>query len=130
MRLRRMVMAGLLGAVLAAGVATPARATDQEEEARFALVSGWSNLWYVPAKMVVALVGLPVGAVTGWLSGGDVRTAYAIWTPTVGGTWFMDNDVLEGRHPIQFFGDDYADRPTTPRGDIDAPFMNESVSHY
>lgn len=129
MRLRRMVMAGLLGAALTAGMASPARAIDQEEEARFALVSAFSNLWYVPAKIVVAAVGLPVGALTGWLTGGDVRSAYAIWVPTAGGTWFMDNDVLEGDRPIQFFGDDYADRPTTPRGDIDAPFMSGAVRY-
>lgn len=124
MRLRRMVMAGVLGAALVAGTVTPAAAVDQEEEARLSLIGAFSNIWYVPAKMVVAAVGLPVGALAGWLSGGDVRSAYAIWTPTVGGTWFMDSNVLDGRDPIQFFGDDYADRPTTPRGDIDAPFMS------
>ena len=71
MRLKRMVIAGLLGAALTMGAATPARALTQGEEAGFSLLAAAANLFYTPAKTVVAIVGLPVGAFAGWVSGGE-----------------------------------------------------------
>jgi hypothetical protein len=111
MALRRMVMAGLLGVALA--TASPAHALTQGEEAGFALLAAWGNVLYVPAKTIACAVSMPVGALAGWLSGGDERSAYAIWVPMAGGTWFLTPAHLEGREPIAFFGDDYADRPST-----------------
>jgi hypothetical protein len=61
--------------------------------------------------VVVAAVGLPVGAVAGFLNGGDTRAAYAIWVPTAGGNYFLTADMMDGRQPVEFFGSDYADRP-------------------
>ncbi len=111
MHLGRIVAAATLAASL--GAATPARALSQGEEAGFALLAAWANLLYVPAKIVVSAVSLPVGALAGWASGGNTRSAYAVWVPTVGGDWFLTNEHLEGSRPIQFFGADYADVPST-----------------
>lgn len=111
MRLGRIVAAAVLAASL--GTASPARALSQGEEAGFALLAAWANLLYVPAKIVVSAVGLPVGALAGWLSGGNTRSAYAVWVPTAGGDWFLTNEHLEGSRPIEFFGADYTDRPST-----------------
>lgn len=126
MRLKRMVIAGLLGAALTVGAATPARALTQGEEAGFALLATAANLFYTPAKTVVALVGLPVGAFAGWVSGGEERSAYAIWVPTSGGTYFLTNEHMEGSEPIEFWGYDYADTPSPSHYNADGNYMYRS----
>jgi hypothetical protein len=114
MRLRRIVTAALLGGLLAG--ANPAHALTAGEEAGFSLLAAGANLLYVPAKTIVTAVGMPVGAFAGWISGGDERSAYALWVPMAGGTWFLTPANLDGTEPIQFWGDDYADRPSTYGG--------------
>jgi hypothetical protein len=125
MRLKRMVIAGLLGAALTIGAATPARALTQGEEAGFSLLAAVANLFYTPAKTVVAVVGLPVGAFTGWVSGGEERSAYAIWVPTSGGDYFLTTDHMEGSKPIRFFGHDYADTPATMEYSADGTYDDQ-----
>lgn len=100
--------------VAASLVVTPAavRAEPAEQEAGWSALAAVSNLWYTPAKVVVAAVGLPLGAAAGFLSGGDVRSSYAFWVPMVGGTYFLTPDHIEGNRPLDFFGRDYADRPS------------------
>jgi hypothetical protein len=104
----------ILSVALAAGLAatpTVARADSPGGELAFSALSAVSNLFYTPAKVVVAAVGLPIGAVAGFLNGGDTRAAYAFWVPMVGGRYFLTADAMDGREPVEFFGSDYADRP-------------------
>ena len=101
--------------VLAAGLAalpSVARAIEPGEEVAFSTLAALSNLFYTPAKVVVAGTGLFVGGLAGFLTGGDTRSAYAFWVPTAGGDYFLTADQMDGRTPIAFFGDDYADRPS------------------
>lgn len=100
--------------MLAASLAAPSvvRADSQGNEVAFALTSALCNVFYTPAKVVVAAVGLSVGAVTAFLTGGNTRSAYAVWVPTAGGTYFLTPEMMNGRAPIEFFGSDYADRPS------------------
>jgi hypothetical protein len=83
-----------LGATL---VARPvaAQETSPGEEFGLAVGAAAANLLYTPAKVVVAFGGLVVGSLTGLLTGGDVRAAY------------------DGTEPVEFFGSDYADTPST-----------------
>jgi hypothetical protein len=102
----------LLAAALTLGCTAPARALTQAEEAGFAVLATAVNIFYVPAKLAVAAVAMPVGGIAGALSGGDARTAYAIWVPAMGGTYFITNGHLDGSKPIEFLGYDYEDKPT------------------
>ena len=104
-----------LGLVLATILqARPAGAThSQVGEAGLALGAAAANLIYLPVKTVVAVGGLGLGALTGLLTGGDVRAAYALWVPTTGGTFLLTPAHFDGTRPIEFFGSDYADRPST-----------------
>ena len=104
-----------LGLVLAAILQPqPARAAHtQAGEAGLALSAAAANLVYVPVKTLVAVGGLGLGAFTGVLTGGDVRAAYALWVPAVGGTFLLTPAHLDGTRPIEFFGSDYTDRPST-----------------
>jgi len=70
------------------------------------------NLLYLPAKLIVAIGGLVLGGVTGALTGGDIRAAYAVWVPAASGTYLLTPAILEGTQPIEFFGSDYTDRPS------------------
>jgi hypothetical protein len=99
--------------MLAASLAAPSvvRADSQGNEVAFAVTAAFCNIFYTPGKALVAAVGLPVGALAAFATGGDTRTAYAIWVPTAGGTYFLTADMMDGREPVEFFGSDYADRP-------------------
>ena len=99
--------------MLAASLAAPSvvRADSQGNEVAFGLTAALCNIFYTPGKAIVAAVGLPVGALAAFATGGDTRTAYSIWVPTAGGTYFLTADMMDGREPIEFFGSDYADRP-------------------
>ena len=61
----------------------------------------------------MAVVGLAAGSVAGIATGGDERAAYGLWVPMASGTWFVTPDQIEGTRPIDFFGSDYADTPTS-----------------
>src|SRR5205823_14429438 len=88
----------------------PALAThSQAGEAGLAVGAAAANLLYLPAKTLVAIGGLGVGALTGLLTGGDIRAAYAVWVPAAGGTFMLTPAHFEGTRPIEFFGSDYAD---------------------
>jgi hypothetical protein len=108
----RKTIAGFMVAATLCGPAV-ARAQDPGREVELSVLAAVSNLWYTPAKVVVATLGLAAGAVAGTLSGGDTRTAYAFWVPAAGGSYFVTADQMAGRVPMEFFGSDYADRPST-----------------
>ena len=108
--MRKTIVSFVLAASIAA-VPSVVRADTQENEVAFSLVSAFCNIFYTPAKVVVAAIGLPIGAIAGTLNGGDTRAAYAIWVPTAGGSYFLTADMMDGRAPVEFFGTDYADRP-------------------
>ena len=104
-----------LGLVLATTLqARPAGAVHtQAGEAGLALGAAAANLIYLPAKTVVAVGGLGLGALTGLFTGGDVRAAYALWVPATGGTFLLTPAHFDGTRSIEFFGSDYPDRPST-----------------
>ena len=89
----------------------PTRAPTQAEEVWFSVLATGANLFYTPLKFAIALLAMPVGGLAGAASGGDARTAYAIWVPALGGTFFLTNAHMDGSKPIEFFGSDYADQP-------------------
>ncbi len=78
----------------------PALAThSQAGEAGLAVGAAAANLLYLPAKTLVAIGGLGVGALTGLLTGGDIRAAYAVWVPAAGGTFMLTPAHFEGTRP-------------------------------
>jgi len=103
------IRATLMAVALGLASATPAPAVTQVEEAAFAVIATGANLFYLPAKVLVAVAAIPVGGLAGAFSGGDMRTAYAIWVPAMGGTYFLTNSHMDGSKPVEFFGYDYDD---------------------
>jgi hypothetical protein len=105
-------IAGFLVAASLCG-SSVARADDPGTEVAYSALAAVCTLVYTPLKVIVATGGLAVGAVAGTLSGGDTRTAYAFWVPAAGGNYFVTADHLDGNQPLEFFGSDYTDRPST-----------------
>ncbi|HJQ84231.1 MAG TPA: hypothetical protein VKA21_09160 [Candidatus Binatia bacterium] len=110
-----MIRKPLFVLTLCLAVLAPVRARAHYTPAsEFGLAVGAAaaNLLYTPAKTVLAVGGLAVGAFTGLLTGGDVRAAYAIWVPAASGTFFLRPANLDGSEPIDFLGADYEDTPS------------------
>jgi len=108
--MRRVLVVVVLG-ILLLGRPVPGRA---QPGAEFGLAIGAAaaNLVYTPVKVITAFGGLALGGMTGLLTGGDVRAAYAVWVPAASGTFMLTPNNLDGTEPIEFFGSDYADRPS------------------
>ena len=102
-------------AMLVFGRPGAARA-HHDREFGLAIGAAASDLVYTPAKVIVAIGGLALGGITGLLTGGNTRAAYAVWVPAASGTFVLTPAHLEGAEPIEFFGSDYADRPSTGSG--------------
>ena len=107
---RRLTAAALLIALVAS--TGPAAAITQGEEAGRAAASIGVNIFYVPAKAVMAVLGLVAGGLVGIVTGGDERASYAVLVPVTSGTWFVTPDHVDGSKPIEFFGSDYSDEPS------------------
>jgi len=108
--MRTLIVTAVLFGLVATG--RPAAANTQVEEAGRALASVGMNIFWLPAKAIMAAVGLAAGSVVGLATGGDERSAYALWVPLASGTWFVTPDQVDGTRPIEWFGSDYADRPS------------------
>ena len=100
---------------------------NQGLEAGTSLAATYINFVYLPAKVVVAVVGGVAGSLAGLFTGGDQRAAYALWVPTMGGDWFVRPENLSGQRPLAFFGNDYADRPSTWNATNDATYAYDAL---
>ena len=97
----------LLVVALVVGSPMRASARDAGREAALAGASVAANILYTPAKAVLALGGLLAGGITFVATGLNERAAYAIWVPTIGGTYFITPARLDGIKPIHFIGSRY-----------------------
>jgi hypothetical protein len=104
--MRKIIISLALAASLA--VAPTAHADTPENEVLFSFVSAFCNIAYMPAKFMLAAVGMPLGGVAGLLNGGDNRAAEAFWVPMVGGTYMLTSDMMAGHGDVEFWGSDYS----------------------
>lgn len=85
-----------------------------------------SNLFYVPAKLVYSGLGALTGAFALVLAH-DSRVATAIWTPSVGGDYFVTRSHLDGEAPLHFFGQGATSEDTNPRATSSAETRSPST---
>ncbi len=71
-----------------------------------------TNVVYIPAKLVYALVGGLVGGGAWCLTGGNTQTADTVWRSSLGGDYVVTPDMLAGKEPIHFSGP--TETPPTP----------------
>ncbi len=64
----------------------------------------FTNLLYMPAKFVYAILGGVVGGLAYPLSGMDDKVAKRIWDASLRGTYVITPDHLRGDKPVRFLG--------------------------
>jgi hypothetical protein len=99
-----MVAAGALAAMLG-GVVRPASAAEQYvNDFGIGVGTVFTNVLYMPVKVVYATLGAITGGFAFVLTGGRMETASAIWVPAMGGTYVISPNMLRGEDPIYFSG--------------------------
>lgn len=63
-----------------------------------------SNILYIPAKLVYALLGGLVGGGAWVLTAGNTQTANTIWRSSLGGDYVVTPDMIAGKEPVHFSG--------------------------
>ena len=64
----------------------------------------FSNVLYIPAKLVYALLGGLVGGGAWCLTGGNTQTAETIWRSSLGGDYVVTPAMISGDEPLNFSG--------------------------
>jgi hypothetical protein len=80
------------------------------------------NVFYIPAKLVYALLGGIVGGGTFLITAGNQQAANTVWRSALGGDYVVTPQMLAGQQPINFSG------PTDTPPDVLAPVTNTSSS--
>jgi len=107
---RNKLVAVWIGAALAVTLtaAEPAAAApDYIADMGWGMAAIGSNLFYMPAKMLYAVGGGIVGGLGYGLTGGNLGVAQSIWSPSLGGTWILSPEMMNGKSPILFTGESY-----------------------
>jgi hypothetical protein len=73
-------------------------------EAGYGIGSVFANIFYMPAKVTYAGLGLVTGGLGYVLSGGNTEVANRIIYPAVGGHYVVTPNHLKGTEPIYFVG--------------------------
>ena len=79
-----------------------AQQAGQASGAEFAksVASPVLSLVYFPVKLAIGITGGLLGGISGWATGGNERAAEGLWRPTVGGSYFITPEVLDGKKPF------------------------------
>lgn len=65
------------------------------------LLAAAANLIYFPARLALTIATAEAGGIAGWMTGGDQRSAGALWDATEGQA-FLTPAILEGRERLRF----------------------------
>ena len=97
----RRALVAVAAASLLAGA--PARAGGFED-AGWGVATVFTNVFYMPAKVVYATAGAITGGFAFCLTGGDTDTANKVWQPSLEGTYVVTPPMLRGEEAINFAG--------------------------
>src|SRR5690606_32889804 len=105
MRVRRIILAGLAGAVLCAAPAVaelePMQpVAERPREPGMALAAAATNIVYVPVRLAVTVVNAAFGGLTGWVTSNADHAGDDVFTIT-DGPGFLQPEHIEGREPIR-----------------------------
>jgi hypothetical protein len=77
---------------------------DVWSQVGWGVLTGLSNLLYVPAKLAYAGLGGLTGGLALGLTGGDMSTAESIWEPSLKGDYFLTPSMIQGQESFSFAG--------------------------
>ena len=64
-------------------------------------------MFYIPAKLVYATLGGLTGGIAYLLTVGNGDAAQGILSPSIGGTYVLSAEMLQGDQPILFSGESF-----------------------
>lgn len=115
-----MSLVGIMSAPLYAQTAGPDNQAAEEpvgEEAGYGVGAALASVFYIPAKVTYAGLGLLTGGLGYVLSGGRADVANNIIYPAVRGNYVVTPNQLKGTEPIYFVG---APPESAPQADTQA----------
>lgn len=95
----------------------PAAEEGVGEEAGYGVGAALASVFYIPAKVTYAGLGLLTGGIGYVLSGGRADVANNIIYPAVRGNYIVTPSNLKGTEPIYFVGAPPPALETSPRAD-------------
>lgn len=111
MEFRRLQGVGLVCVLVLALQAPPARAAEgAASEAGIGVGAAVCSLFYGPAKIVYAVLGLVFGGTAWALSGGNQVVMDSVIRPAIRGDYVVTPAHLRGERELEFFGRDPAYR--------------------
>ncbi len=84
------------------------------EDLGYGVGSVLANVFYMPAKIVYAGLGLVGGGLGYVLSGGNAETATSILDPAIRGNYVVTPSHLKGEEPLLFVGPIHSSEPQQP----------------
>ena len=122
-RVRRIVVAGLLAAVLATAPTlsfAEGKAAEVSKESGLGAAAAVSSLIYGPAKLLYATGGVIVGAFAYAFTAGDSAVAEKVFTRSLRGDYVITPGMLMGEESLEFIGRDIAETtaPAASAGSI------------
>ncbi len=84
------------------------------EDLGYGVGSVLANVFYMPAKIIYAGLGLVGGGLGYVLSGGNTETANSILDPAIRGNYVVTPRHLKGEEPLIFVGPVHSSEPQQP----------------
>ncbi|MBF6571454.1 MAG: hypothetical protein IVW54_21585 [Candidatus Binataceae bacterium] len=94
-------------------VPQPAQGGVDWKGAGYGAATLFSNMLYIPAKLLYAIGGGLVGGGGYLVTGGNQQVADTIWRTSLGGDYVLTPDMLQGKQPVYFSGPNTT-APTPP----------------
>lgn len=105
-------------AILSAAEGTPQNEPPAQpsvgEDLGYGVGSALANVFYMPAKIIYAGLGLVGGGLGYVLSGGNTETANSILDPAIRGNYVVTPRHLKGEEPLIFVGPVHTSEPPQP----------------
>jgi hypothetical protein len=104
--MRGILQRAVLLAVVLVCLSPSAVAAESEygREAGFGVLAVTTNLFYMPTKLVYAVLGGVTGSLAFLLTAGNTDVAHSVWSPSLGGTYVVTPAMLRSEEPILFSG--------------------------
>jgi hypothetical protein len=91
--------------VVAEPVAGDHSGTSEDSSVGLQVASGALSILYTPFKIVYAGLGGLFGCLAYAVTGGNEQVAHSVWDASIGGTYWLTPDHLQGNEPVRFKGE-------------------------
>lgn len=101
---RGIAIAATLLLLVAAGPAAARSGASDSPGALTYVGAGVANVFYIPAKVVFALLGGFASGAAYVFTAGDADASTAVWNSSVNGSYVVTPRMIQGKEPVRFVG--------------------------